>query len=179
MKSRAVRRPRAALEENVSDPLWHLARQLFNYDEHSGQLIWVYDWSWGRSHNEAGTIKKHGRRRYRVVGFNGRKYLAHQLIWFWITASWAPMVDHIDGNGLNNAQRNLRQATPRANAENRHTASRRSRTGLLGIYPHKNQFRAEIIVAGRKHRLGTFPSKEQAHQAYVEAKRRLHVGCAL
>lgn len=74
---------------------------------------------------------------------------------------------------------NLREATRTLNQENVRRARRDNSTGFLGVRRMKSNFQANIRVGGRSKNLGTYPTPEQAHAAYVEAKRRLHPGNTL
>lgn len=60
----------------------------------------------------------------------------------------ATMIDHIDGNGLNNQSSNLRPADGSQNSANRHIA--RSNTGVLGVYcrEEKGNYEAKIQFRG-------------------------------
>lgn len=85
------------------------------------------------------------------------------------------VVDHADGNPLNNCRANLRACSHSENMRNRRTA-RSNRCGLKGVYQdgRTNRWRAEIVMDGVRHRLGSFPTKYEAAAAYREAAVRLH-----
>ena len=69
--------------------------------------------------------------------------------------------------------------TKRTNQENRIRASKRSKAGILGVTTLKNCFAAKIESKGRVYYLGRHKTPEEAHSAYVAAKRQLHDGCTL
>lgn len=172
--------PRHLLVELGRDPLWLFARQILHYDFESGSLTWLYDWSWARSHTEAGRVKSCNGKSYRIVGFDGRKMGAHQLIWFWVTGQWVPLIDHKDGDGLNNAWSNLRPATRRINAQNRRRAHRGNQTGFLGVSRSGTGFRARLkLASGRVWEKAGFQTPEEAYRSYVAAKREHHPGCTI
>jgi len=86
------------------------------------------------------------------------------------------LVDHRDGDGLNNRRTNLREATRAQNARN----ARRSITntsGFKGVTFHKGAGRwmAQIHVRGRHLYLGLHDTPEIAHEAYMAAARK-HYG---
>ena len=60
--------------------------------------------------------------------------------------------------------------------ENQRRARGNSRTGLLGVTAdlRSGRFAANIKAAGRRHYIGSFATPEEAHAAYVAAKRQLH-----
>jgi hypothetical protein len=82
------------------------------------------------------------------------------------------LVDHINGDGLDNRRANLRVATPAQNSRNmRPMAS--SRTGFKGVarQPRSrvNPWRAYIRLNDRAHWLGVFRTAEAAARAYDAA----------
>lgn len=87
----------------------------------------------------------------------------------------AKMVDHIDGNGLNNQKSNLRACT---NTENIRNSRKRSdnTSGFKGVYRHKQNRKwcANIRVDGKLKYLGSFDSKLEAAKAYNEAAVKHH-----
>ena len=111
----------------------------------------------------------------------GRWYFLHRLIWFYVHGSWpAGEIDHINGDACDNRLTNLRDVPRRVNQENMRTAKRNSSTGLLGVSPGRGgKFRAGIRTCGVYRHLGYFDCAEDAHAAYVVAKRALHEGCTL
>jgi hypothetical protein len=58
-------------------------------------------------------------------------------------------------------------------------AHKHSRSGLLGVEWNNGTWRARIKVGARRLHLGNFKSKHEAHLAYLEAKRILHVSCTI
>ncbi len=86
------------------------------------------------------------------------------------------IVDHIDGNGLNNVRSNLRDATRSQNQMNRKTA-KHNKSGLKGVSydPRSKSWRARININKTRLNIGTFPSKEEAHAAYCVESKRLHM----
>ncbi len=74
-----------------------------------------------------------------------------------------PMVDHIDGDGLNNQRSNLRIADPCGNAANRPSYIGRD---FKGIVPCGKKWVAAIKHFGVRHHLGSFETKEEAARAY-------------
>lgn len=78
------------------------------------------------------------------------------------------VVDHIDGNPLNNSKMNLRICSP--NDNNKNLSKHKDNTsGYKGVVKKGNKWRAKIGV-NRKHiLLGYYSSKEEAARAYNEA----------
>ncbi len=84
-------------------------------------------------------------------------------------------IDHIDQNPLNNQRSNLRAATVSQNGHNR-GANKNSKTGVKGVSLHEGgKYIAEIMVKGRKHKLGLFDTIAEA-AIVVQRKREELVG---
>lgn len=127
----------------------------------------------------AGAKRKDG---YLHVSVGGRNYLAHRLAWAYVTGEWpTSQIDHIDGNRLNNAFANLRDVSPKTNQQNHRRAHKNSTTGLLGASWDKSRgkFIARIKIGNQNKSLGRFATAEEAHEAYVRAKRQHHNGGTL
>jgi hypothetical protein len=86
------------------------------------------------------------------------------------------VVDHIDGNGLNNCRNNLRPATRAQNRMNSKVSTNNA-SGYKGVSWHKRRGKwlAQIRIARKRIYLGYFASAEEAHVAYVAAARE-HFG---
>jgi AP2 domain len=84
-----------------------------------------------------------------------------------------PLIDHQDGNGLNNRRKNLRRATHPQNAMN--TLRKRSdgrASKYRGVVATRNgKFGAAIQINGHRVWLGTFDSETQADAAYRRARK--------
>ena len=85
------------------------------------------------------------------------------------------LVDHIDGNGLNNQRSNLRICNMSENMCNRRV-NKNSTSGLKGVSWSKRA--GKWISRIRKNseiiNLGVFTDKFEAHQAYVAACNKYH-----
>lgn len=151
--------------------------RLIHYDPESG----CFTWKVNRGRNckagmSAGTVR-HG---YITITVNQRFYMAHRLAWFYVHGVWPDQeVDHRDVCPTNNAIANLRLANRSMNVQNIRTARRTNMSsGLLGAHLHRcGRWMANIGINGKMKYLGLFDTKEEAHEAYLNAKRRLHEGC--
>lgn len=83
------------------------------------------------------------------------------------------VADHIDGDGLNNQRENLREATAQQNGWNKRISSHNT-SGIRGVSLDKKtgKWVATIYVGWRPKRLGKFPTKEAAAEAWLEAARK-------
>jgi len=77
------------------------------------------------------------------------------------------VVDHIDGNGLNNRKSNLRLCTASQNARNRRP-NRVSSSKYKGVSLHKRdkKWDVQIICNGKRTRIGRFDNEIEAALAY-------------
>jgi hypothetical protein len=101
---------------------------------------------------------------------------AHRLAWLYMTGAWPQNhIDHIDGDQFNNRFANLRDVTRTVNMQNRRRAQSNNRLGLQGVSAWGSRFKARLDGS----KLGAFDTPEEAHAAYLDAKRRKHEGCTL
>lgn len=80
------------------------------------------------------------------------------------------LVDHKDGNGLNNTKDNLRISNHSLNQANRGKSSL-NKTGYKGVHKRADcdRFQSYIIVNRKGIYLGLFKTAQEAHNAYVVA----------
>ena len=155
------------------------AREVLDYSPETGEFHWKITLSnRAMAGALAGSIAKNG---YRYISVDGTRNLAHRLAWLYMTGEWpSEWIDHIDTDSQNNSWANLRQANATINAENKRRAIPGTRIGLLGVsHGRRGRFLAQIVAKGRHHYIGEFSTPEEAHIAYVKAKRQLHAGCTL
>lgn len=157
-------------------------RDLVHYDPKTG----VFTLRVGVSHiRKAGCridVARHGERSsgYKAVNLFGRRFLAHRMAWAIHFGEWpSHPVDHINGDRSDNRIANLRRATNATNAQNQRVHHTRSKTGVMGVHVDKGRYRAQITVNRSTVHIGTFNTAEEAHAAYLEAKRKYHPGCVI
>lgn len=158
-------------------------KALMHYEPETGVFTWrVPSGRWGRI--PAGTVagglsKTTGSRIIRIAGFS---YLEHRLAWLYVYGVWpSKCIDHINGVRSQNDIKNLRDVSHIVNGQNQRRAHPRNISGLLGVSwnARDHSWRASITVDSRNKNLGCFTTPEQAHQAYLTAKRNLHEGCTI
>jgi hypothetical protein len=139
--------------------------------------LWMCrSWNTKNAGRSCGAVRPDG---YIEVGVLGGNYTAHRLAWLWMTGDWPTgHIDHINGNRTDNRWSNLRITDHAGNAQNRSRPNRNNKVGLLGVCPEgATRFGAKIRVNGVRIWLGAFDTPEEAHGAYIKAKRDLHKGC--
>lgn len=111
--------------------------------------------------------------RRTVYNENGKRTVQriHQLI---LNVPKGMEVDHIDGNGLNNAKRNLRICSHNQNGKNT-TKYKNNISGFKGVSWQKgsNKYSAQIRIDKKKIHLGYFVSAEDASKAYNKKAKEL------
>lgn len=85
------------------------------------------------------------------------------------------LVDHEDGDGLNNRKQNLRPACRSRNGFNR-GITKLNTSGYKGVTLQKQtgKWIAQIWAFKKKHHLGLYATAEDAYEAYCKAARQLH-----
>lgn len=144
-------------------------RELFTYEPESGCLRWKVKRQKINVGDVAGYISTSD--GYRYVGFNYNEFLAHRIIWLWVTGKWpACQVDHVDRNRQNNKWTNLREATNGQNARNS-GPQKNSRTGIRGVDIRRGKYRVRINVDGKEIVVGRFLDLQDAINARKSAEK--------
>lgn len=154
-------------------------RELLSYDPATGDFFWIHDDLRGRNpaYLPAGGLNSRGYWRIKIAP---HWYYAHRLAWLYIHGVWpSGPIDHINGDRLDNRIANLRDVSQTVNAQNKRKPGSRNKVGLLGVCRDYGLFKACIKVNGKTINLGRFQTPEEAHAAYVAAKRVLHEGCTI
>lgn len=81
------------------------------------------------------------------------------------------IVDHINGDGLDNRRSNLRIGTQSLNCVNRRTTPGATMRGTLRA---GKRWRARIKISGKVVNLGRYDTEEEAHAAYVDRAKQEH-----
>jgi len=156
-----------------------LVRQL-DYDPTTG----IFRWKSERKRGIAtGTVAGYADKRGCIaIRVNRHLWLAHRLAWLYVYGSFPQhSIDHINGDPGDNRISNLRDVPHKVNQQNRRRPNKNNVIGILGVSraADTGKFVAAVTVDGQAVKLGSFETAQQAHEAYVAAKRELHEGCTL
>lgn len=155
-------------------------RELLEYNAETGVITWRRNRGRALAGCPAGAITRLG---YVDIQIEGNHAQAHRVAWALHFGAWPEkFIDHIDGARANNKIGNLREVTALENNQNQRRAQRNNKSsGLLGVSKNNKDktWIAKIRVNGKVLHIGRFAEPSEAHQAYLEAKRRLHAGCMI
>jgi hypothetical protein len=158
-------------------------KQRLDYNPETGVLTWKKLRNSLRIGEEAKSLDVAG---YIQVNIAGTVMKGHRVAWAMHYGEWPDdMIDHINGVRSDNRIANLRVCDHQTNCQNMRNGSCKNETGFIGVHISKKTFtpakkyRAKIQFEGKQIHLGGYPTAEEAHAAYVEAKRKIHKGCTL
>jgi hypothetical protein len=145
-----------------------LLQELFDYKD--GQLITKFNRPSNPKGMAIGCIDKTtGYVRTMVQGTN---YRCHRLIWNWHNGDIPQglVIDHINCNKADNRIENLRLVTLSENQFNRKNNNK-------GYFwdKSKSKYKARIGFNNKIKHIGSFHTEQEAHQAYLNAKKELHI----
>lgn len=150
--------------------------EYFSYEKSKGVFIWKK--KSGRN-TKIGKIAgcKNPNNGYVKIGFLGKTYYLHHLVWFYENGEFPEegyVIDHIDGDDGNNRISNLRlcyQSENICNSKLRKT----SKTGVKGVWWNKRikKWMVEICANGKK-RTKTFFELEEARRYASKLRQEMH-----
>jgi hypothetical protein len=151
-------------------------KELLHYDPDTGIFINLTQRR-GRAKKGAvaGTKNPKG---YIIIMIDGKFYYAHRLAWFYFYGEFPEgFLDHKNQNPSNNRICNLRLATTQENAQNISNPRINNKSGFRGVswYKSTNKWLAHITINRKVKHLGYFDTPEEAHEAYLNAKREIHI----
>ena len=134
------------------------------YQPETGMFRWKHA-ARGRKklHWAPATAAAHG---YAHIKYRLKSYPAHRIAFLLMTGHEAPHdIDHINGNRRDNRWANLRPATRSQNNANR--------PGSKGYTVWNGKYVATIKHQKRCIYLGRYDTAQQAHDAYIAARKRI------
>lgn len=153
-------------------------RELLHYDPNTGVFINIAQRKRVVVGDVAGCIDPSN--GYIKICIDYGKHYAHRLAFLYMTGEWpSKHVDHINGDKVDNSWSNLRDVSRSTNLQNIKKQPSNGTSGLLGAQRKRKRWSSKIRVNGAIVPLGSFATAEEAHNAYIEAKRKFHEGCTL
>lgn len=162
---------RVILENPFKDITQAHVMNAFTYSD--GYLYWKNPYknavNIGDKAGSIGITKyKNGTIVYRKkIGFLGVSFFSYRLIFLYHHGYLPPLIDHIDGDSMNDKIENLRAAAPFLNAGNRKMYKKQYK-GVSTIL-NKNQtisYKVVVTANGKIHQMGFFNNIKDAALAY-------------
>lgn len=146
-------------------------KERLHYDPSTGVFTWIKE---NKSHPRL-TGQRAGATRngYEMIKLDGNAFRSHRLAWFYMTGNQPEIIDHINGDGLDNRFDNLRNTTQAINAQN-HKERVKENNLPTGVSTCGSKFRARITVNKKVIFLGSFDTPEKAYSAYRDARDKYH-----
>ena len=146
-------------------------RELLSYDPETGVLTWKSRSSvqWNTRFAGRPALACPDKDGYLKGSVLGKYVKAHRVAWAIHYGQWPEIVDHINGNIADNRIANLRSVNERDSHRNL-PKYRKNRSGIIGVMPDGNRWRAYMTIDGRAKTLGRFDSIDEAAAARKEAE---------
>lgn len=150
-------------------------RKLVRLDENTGEVIRVAPGgSRARVGRPVGSLAVTG---YLETKLDGVRLLVHRVAYALHNGYWpSEIVDHMNGNRVDNRPENLRLLTNRTNARNITAPHAGNASGYLGVTwsKSKNKWQATICTNGKRQYLGAYECAKEAHEVYRQHKVAAH-----
>lgn len=158
---------------NMADKDFTISKEmLLEYFEYKDGILYNKKYRCSRAviGDVAGTLSNTG---YYTTWVNSIRFSIHRLIFMMHHGYLPKIIDHIDGNRLNNKIENLREATFSDNCCNRNG---HGKTGIKGIHWNKYHKKWTVVCWKNKkyHFIGHFKNIEDAKVAVKKARDELH-----
>lgn len=116
-----------------------------------------------------------GNRGYRVIGFKGKTYLEHRVVFFIHNGFLPNTVDHINNDSTDNRVDNLRACSSQQNSWNA-KLSKSNNSGFKGVgwYTKSQKYRARLKMCGKDIHIGLFDDINDAVEAVRNKRETLH-----
>jgi hypothetical protein len=155
-------------------------RELLAYDPETGSFTWITGRRGVGRGSKAGYLCLNG---YIYISIDNNKCLAHRVAWIHTYGEWPKHdIDHINCIRTDNRLVNLRDVERYVNNQNRAGVKSTNKvSGMTGVswHIHSRKWRARISLQGKEYRVGLYDTPQEASEAYLTAKRKLHAGCRI
>jgi hypothetical protein len=123
-------------------PSVEILNEFLTLDVESGILYWkerdlesnraYASWNARFANKEAGTISEYKNTKYMFITILCKKYMLHRVIYKMIHGVDPNIIDHINGNSLDNRPSNLRSVTTLINLKNK-SLGKNNKSGVIGV----------------------------------------------
>jgi hypothetical protein len=140
-------------------------KELLHYAPNIGVFTWIVPRVGPKTRdNRAGSFAG---AKYRMIGIDGRRYMASHLAWLYMTGDWPTgIIDHINQDKLDDRWGNLRLSDPSRNRMN--TGLRSNNTsGIKGVHFNRKSRKWVMQISCRdKKFISAHSTAEKAAQEY-------------
>jgi len=155
-------------------------KELLHYDPETGLFTRLVRTS--NSTKVGDVVGTAGKGGYLACSIDWKFHQMHRLAFLYMTGSFPVYdVDHINHDVADNRWSNLRDVPETTNMQNEIKTRRNNSAGLMGAQwrADRQKWTAVLLIDGKKRRFGSFDTAEEAHSAYLKAKREHHTGFIL
>lgn len=137
-------------------------------DDEDFERVSKFKWTYQRAHIG---LDKNCEYAFTTTGGSHKTRKRIYLHRFISNAPKGKLVDHINGNGLDNRKDNIRFASHSQNQANVKPKTNKMYSNLKGVsfYKQCNKWMSTITVSGKRIYLGVFTTDVAAHEAYKNA----------
>ena len=142
---------------------YETANATFTYNPNTGNVYWKIATGNSTIGKQVTTLASNT--KYYRVTLDGTEYMLHRVIYLIMTGEMPDIIDHINGDSLDNRWCNLRSVTQQVNLCNR-KQMRSNTSGVTGVIWDKSRGKWKAVLSRKN--LGRFDTFEEA----VECRQR-------
>lgn len=154
-------------------------RSLVRYEPDTGNFYWIVARGPKHPGDIAGSVTTQG---YNQLAIDRCSLRSNRMAFLYMNGVMpSGIIDHINGDRRDDRWANLRDITASMNSHNMRKASRKSKSGVLGVFflERKQKWTARLRKMGKDYHIGFFDTIDDAENAYIEKKRLVHEGCTI